>query len=148
MSNKSDRDRLLEGLQQDGESFFGSGVWNNVTDIVLTLSIVLASVLAACLAVSNMQHHRWVIAFVAAIPAAATSIQTKVGVRERSDWYFLYAAEVRALATELEFAESPNVEDFAKRRAKLETVMETEWHKLARHSSSRRSRSGKVNGDY
>ena len=133
MTAAADRSEFVAGLNEDGESLFSSGRVNNIVDIVLALSIVLASLLAACLAALHLGD-RWFVALVAGVPAAAATIQNRVGVRERADWYFLYAAEVRALATELKYASSPNLDEFGKRRARLETTMEAEWRKIARHS--------------
>jgi hypothetical protein len=76
-----------------------------------------------------------VVATAAAIPAAAASLQRIIGIRERSNWYFLYAAQVRALATKLKYAITPDVEDFANKRAELEVEMEKEWLKIG-HSGA------------
>ena len=86
----------------------------------------------------------------ASIPAGAASLQRIIGIRERSNWYFMYAAQVRALATKLKYASAPNVEEFAKKRAELEVEMEKEWLKIG-HSgaapsgrgSARATRSGR-----
>jgi hypothetical protein len=75
------------------------------------------------------------VASVAAIPAAATSLQRITGIRQRSNWYFLYAARVRSLATQLKYASEPDVEEFGKRYAELEERMEGEWSSLG-HSGA------------
>lgn len=131
MPNQSRRDELLEELESDGESFFGGGFWNNIIDLSLTVFTVLASLVATGLAVGKPENvSRWLIATIAAIPAAAASIQKIIAVRERSNWYFMYAAQVRSLSTRLKFAEIPNVEEIANERARLEIKMEAEWTKI------------------
>jgi hypothetical protein len=146
VSNQLMRDQLLEELEQDGESFFSRGVWNNITDLSLTVAIVLASLVATGLAASDPRNvSRWLIATIAAVPAAAASIQKTVGVRERSNWYFMYAAQVRSLATKLKFADLPNVEQIAQKRASLELEMEAEWTKIGHSVAALTSRHEKVN---
>ena len=131
MLNDSKRDELLEELDSDGNSFFSGGFWNNIIDLSLTVSTVLASLVATGLAVAHSEKLPvWTLPIVAAIPAASASIQKIVGVRERSNWYFMYAAQVRALATRLKFADTPNVEELANERARLEVKMEAEWTKI------------------
>src|SRR6516225_7717067 len=102
-----------------------------VSDLSLTIMTVLASLVATVLATSGEKGvPRWIVAAVAAIPAAAASLQRIIGIRERSNWYFLYAAQVRALATELKYAATPNIEEFGKRYAELEVEIEKEWLKI------------------
>ena len=144
MSNDNTRAELIEELEQDGESFFGGGFWNNIIDLSLTSVTVLASLVATVLAtLDEKQIARWIVAAVAAIPAAAASLQRIIGIRERSNWYFLYAAEVRALATKLKYASAPNIEEFGNRRADLEVEMEKEWLKIG-HSGA--APSGRASG--
>ena len=146
MSNQLMRDQLLEKLEKEGEAFFSRGVWNNITDLSLTVAIVLASLVATGLAASDPRNvSRWLIATIAAVPAAAASIQKTVGVRERSNWYFMYAAQVRSLATQLKFADVPNVEQIAQKRANLELEMEGEWTKIGHSVATLTSRHEKVN---
>lgn len=133
------RDELLEDLDSDGNSYFSGGFWNNIIDLSLTVGTVLASLVASVLAIAHSDRvHPWQIAIIAGIPAAAASIQKIVGVRERSNWYFMYAAQVRSLATRLRFAAAPNVEEIANERAKLEIKMEAEWTKLGASTNMRR----------
>ena len=136
MSNETARNELIAELEADGESYFSGGFWNNIIDLSLTILTVLASLVATVLAsASSPNIPKWVIAAVAAIPAGAASLQRIVGIRERSNWYFLYAAQVRALATKLRYAASPSAEDFANKRADLEVEMEREWLKIG-HSGA------------
>jgi hypothetical protein len=148
MPDESDHTRLLEAMQNDREALFSSGRLNNLLDITLSVLTLAASVAAACLVAAAIGN-RWLIALVAAIPAATTSIQTKLAIRERSNWYFLYAAEVRALAMELEFADLASLQDFAKRRAKLEITMEARWPRAGRPLLARSTaiRTGRVRED-
>ena len=131
MSNHPTRDELIGELEADGDLFFRGGVWNNVIDLLLTVVTVLASLVATVLATTDPKDvSRWIVASVAAIPAAAASLQRIIGIRERSYWYFLYAAHVRSLATKLKYADAPNVEEFANQRAEYGVEMEKEWLKI------------------
>ena len=131
MSNETARNELIAELEADGDSYFSGGFWNNIIDLSLTVLTVFASLVATILASANSPHiAKWVIAAVAAVPAGAASLQRIVGIRERSNWYFLYAAEVRALATRLRYADSPSTEEFANHRADLEVEMEEKWLKI------------------
>jgi hypothetical protein len=94
------RDNLLEELEHDGAEYFNGGYWNNISDIALTTVIVLTSLVSAVLAVVPGTP-RWLVAIIAATPAAAASFQRTVGTRDRSNWYFVFAAHVRAVETEL-----------------------------------------------
>jgi hypothetical protein len=134
--NSSARDVLIHELEDDGDSFFSGGFWNNIIDLSLTVLTVFASLVATVLATTDPKEvSRWVVAAVAAIPAAAASLQRIIGIRERSNWYFLYAAQVRALATKLKYANAPDVEEFANKSAELEVEMEKEWLKIG-HSGA------------
>jgi hypothetical protein len=137
--DKLKQDQLLEELEEDGDSFFLGGFWNNIIDLSLTIFTVLSSLVTAGLAVADSQKiSHWLIATLAAVPAAAASIQKIVAVRDRSNWYFIYAAQVRSLATRLKFANVPNVEEIAIERAKLEVEMEEEWTKIGSSTGTTR----------
>lgn len=142
------RKDFLAELEGDGDSFFGAGFWNNITDLGLTISTVLVSLVATVLATDAQHLPHWVLASVAAIPAAAASLQRIVGIRERSNWYFMYAAEVRALATKLKFSNTPDLEAFAHKRAEIELEMEKAWTRIGNSGMpSRASRSsGRIRG--
>lgn len=149
MSENRTRDELISELEEDGDTFFSGGIRNNIIDLSLTIVIVLASLVATVLANSDPKViSRLIVATVAAIPAGAASLQRIIGIRERSNWYFLYAARVRSLATHLKYADAPNVEEFGKKYADLEEKMEEEWTKvghsgaapLGRRTSSRVAR--------
>ncbi|MBV9611552.1 MAG: hypothetical protein JO091_03730 [Acidobacteriaceae bacterium] len=139
-----------------GDAYFSGGFWNNIIDLSLTVVIVFASLAATVLATSDLRNiPRWLVASIAAVPAAATSLQRIIGIRERSDWYFLYAAKVRGLATTLKYAAAPNIEEFGKRVAEVEIEMENEWLKIGRgaqpshqpHDSASHTDSGGSNAD-
>jgi hypothetical protein len=137
MSDNRTRDDLVSQLEEDGESLFSGGFWNNIIDLSLTIVAVFASLVATILATTDAKDiSRWIVASVAAIPAAATSLQRIVGIRERSNWYFLYAARVRSLATQLTYASAPNVEEFGKKYADLEEKMEEEWSSIGRSGAA------------
>lgn len=136
MSNSLTRDKLIAELEEDGESFFGGGFWNNIADLSLTIVTVISSLIATVLATTDAKDvPRWIVAAAAAIPAGATSLQRIIGIRERSNWYFMYAARVRALATRLKYSDAPDVQEFANDRAKLETEMEGQWLQIG-HSGA------------
>ena len=140
MSETLRRDSLLEQLDADIASYASQGFWNNVLDLSLTITTVLASLLAAGLVAAGPANvGRWLVVCVAAIPAAAASIQKTVGVRERSNWYFLYAAEVRSLATRLRYSSAANVDDVAEKRARLEVSMEADWSRIGHSMTIHRS---------
>jgi hypothetical protein len=142
------REDLLAELEDDGDSFFEDGRRNNLIDLGLTVTTVLASLVATVLATEGNTIHPWILAAVAAIPAAAASLQRIVGIRERSNYHFMYAAEVRALATKLKFSNAPNLEEFAHKRAEIEVEMERAWagvgHSGAPGRASRIARSGRA----
>lgn len=131
MSDTDKVQELLEELEDDGDSFFSGGFWNNIIDLTLTTATVLASLAATGLAASGTKSlPAWLLPSLAGIPAAAAAIQKTVRVRDRSNWYFVYAAKVRALATRLKYAISPNIEQFANERAAIELLMEDDWGKI------------------
>jgi len=131
MADITSRDALIEELEDDGDLYFSGRFWSNIIDLSLIVLTVLASLIATVLAATARSSvSPWVVAGVAVLPAAATSLQRIISIRERSNWYFMYAAHVRALATELKYANDPNVEEFAKKRADLEVDMEKEWLKI------------------
>jgi len=134
MTDTSSRQELVEELEADGESYFSSGVMNNIIDLSLIVLTVLASLAATVLAATESVP-KSIVAGIAALPAAATSLQRIIGIRERSNWYFLHAANVRALATELKYASAPNLDEFSKKRGELEVEMEKQWLEIG-HSGA------------
>ena len=134
MPQTPERDELLQELEDDGEVFFGGGRLNNMSDLTLTIVSIFASLAATVLVSAPVP--RWSTAAVAAVPAACVALQKTLDLRGRSNWYFQYAALVRGLATELKYATAPVVEEYAFRRAKLETQMEEEWRSIGRSSAA------------
>ena len=98
----------------------------------------MSSLVAAVVVSSNAV--RWVCVGLAALPAAVTSIQKVTEVKSRSDWYFEYAARLKALAVLVEYSEKLDMDDFAKRRAAIELEMEKGWGKIGRAGAGRRAR--------
>jgi hypothetical protein len=141
MSTKKARDDLLLELERDANDCFKGGRLNNVVDIALTILTVGASLAATVLTAVHVHGDvsKWVIAGVAALPAAATSLQRIVAMRERSNWYFAHAAYVRALAIELKHTNA-DVADIAKRRANFEVEMEASWSKIGMGGAEPRRR--------
>ena len=121
---------FLETLGTDAAAYFDQGKRNNLTDISMTIGTIVSSLIAAVVGASDVV--RWVRVGMASVPAAITAIQKVTEIRGRSNWYFTYAARLRALAVTLEFAASPQVEDFAKKRAAIDLDMERQWSKVGR----------------
>jgi len=131
------RQTLQEKLESDGNSFFQGGFLNNIVDLSLSSVTVLASLVATVLATADLMGvPRWVLAAIAAIPAAASSLQRIVAIRDRSNWYFMYVAQVRALAMQLQFNTAAKVERIAQERAEPEIAMETQWTRIGHLRSS------------
>jgi hypothetical protein len=145
MSVARTSDELLRELDEDGEAYFGSGRQNNITDITLSITAILASLVATVLAATG-QVPPWISATVAAVPAACASLQRVVDFRGRSSWYFQHAARVRALATSLRYAKAPDVEEFARKRGDLEVEMEKEWSQIGRSGATPTTRRRKTTG--
>jgi hypothetical protein len=140
--NSHQLNELVQELENDGEEFFGGGRLNNITDATLSIVAVFTSLAATVLVGTDAP--RWIPAVVAAVPAACATLQKTLDLRGRSNWYFQYAAQVRSLATDLKYADAPNVQECARKRAELETKMEDEWSRIGRSgvtpSSGRRAR--------
>jgi hypothetical protein len=130
MSTTSTREEFLESLETDASVYFDGGRQNNFLDMGLTVAATLSSLIAASVAATNAE--RWIRVGVAAIPAAFTSTQKIVEVKARSNWYFSYAARLRALATTLEYDADPNLEDYAAKRAAIDLDVELDWGKTGR----------------
>jgi hypothetical protein len=120
------RKEFIRELERDSWSDFLSGRRNNRTDTILSIVTVVASLIATILA-TNPHIYPWIIAAVAAIPAACTSLQRIVGFRERSDWYFHHADKLRELLFEVKYAKAPDLEEFALRRGKIEVEVGAQW---------------------
>jgi hypothetical protein len=117
---------FIREVEEEAWSDFVSGRKNNITDIILSIVTVVASLIATILA-STPSVYPWVIATAAAIPAASTSLQRIVGFRERSDWYFQHAERLRELVFEVKHAKAPDLEEYAGRRGKIEVEMGKKW---------------------
>jgi hypothetical protein len=139
MSNAPTVQQFLEDLEADAEVHFDGGRSNHLWDIGLTLAAIVTSLIAAVVVAADVP--RWIRVGVAALPAACTSIQKVVEVRARSNWYFDYAARLRALAVIVESARSPNLEEFAKKRAAIDLGMERAWRQIGRSGIHRKGHS-------
>ena len=125
--------RFLQDLEADAAVQFSGGRSNNLWDVGLTIAAILTSLVAAMVASTDV--HRWIRVGIAAVPAGCTSIQKVVEVKARSNWYFNYAAHLRALATTVESSANPDLEEFAKIRAKIMVDMEDSWSRIGRGGS-------------
>ncbi len=125
------RDELLEELEYDIEEYFACGRSNNIVDITLTCFVVVASLAAAGMAAAGVGGNwRWATVVLAALPAALTSIQSRLRIGELSTWYFRYSTSLGSLERELKFAKTPDIEAFAKRRSSIDEEYERLWHEL------------------
>jgi hypothetical protein len=136
MSKSRTAEDMLNSLESDAAAYFDYGKSNNVIDITLTISTILTSLVAAVVASSDIS--KWIRVGIAAVPAACTSIQKVIDVRKRSNWYFTYAARLRALAVTVEYASTPNLEEFAKKRAAIDIEMENTWSTVGQKKSPTR----------
>jgi hypothetical protein len=121
---------MLKEFEDDGSQYFTSGRTNNLSDIAMTLGAVGGSLVTMVL--TSVRAAPWMVASVAAIPAACASIQSKVDFRGRSNWYFESAARIRDLAIRLKYAEAPDLAEFARKRGELETAGEEKWKEIGR----------------
>jgi hypothetical protein len=131
MPKAHNRETLIKSIEKDAHECFAAGRRNNVTDLTLAIVGILASVVAAVLA-STEGLDKWIVAAVAAVPAACTSLQRVVEFRQRSLWYFQFSARAHALAILLKYDKRANLERVAHQRADLETSMENMWSQLGR----------------
>jgi hypothetical protein len=120
------RDKLVSSITRDTDAWFFGGKLNNVADILCTALTVVGSLAASVLGGSHRVDPE-IVAAVAAFPAAVATLQRAVNFRGRSFWYFRAGARMRALLFELESAEVPNVEEFARRRGDLEQELDDGW---------------------
>ena len=130
MPKEPSADDLQSELESDAQEYFSGGRFNNIVDICLTISAIVSSLIAAIVAATDTQQ--WIRVGIAAVPAACTSIQKVLEVRARSNWYFNYAARLRALGVTLKFARGPDLEDFAKKKAAIDLDMERTWSQIGR----------------
>lgn len=134
MSTNLQRNELLKDLHEEVESSFASGKLNNLADLGLSFVAIVTSLTATVLATTGIKPE-WVVAAVAALPAACASLQRIVDFRSRSNWYFQYTSRVRALANALKFAESPDVADFARQWGVLDVQMASDWAQIGKKGS-------------
>src|SRR5215510_5960763 len=92
MSNEED---FLKELDSDIADAYSSGTLNNKVDIALSFATVVTSLIATVAA--NDVLPKFVTALAAALPATCTALQNFVQFKERSSWYFEYAARARAI---------------------------------------------------
>jgi hypothetical protein len=123
-------DDFLQEIQRESQIYRRLGKRNNLADVTLTMMSILGSLAAAVLGAS-MAAPYWA-AGLAALPAACTSFQRVVRLRERSTLHFEYSAAVKALFTRLKYAKAPDLEAFAEERARLGVGRETRWSELMR----------------
>ena len=116
MSNEED---LLKELESDIADAYSSGTLNNKVDIALSFATVVTSLIATALVAANDVLPKVVTAVVAALPATCTALQNFVQFKERSSWYFEYAARARAIGILHRAEQMPDLKEFAKQRAAL-----------------------------
>ncbi len=119
---------LENELEQDAIEYFDGGRSNYIADMALTIAAVVTSLIAAALAATELM--KWIRVGAAAVPAACTSIQKILEVKARANWYFTYAARLRALASRLKYSANPDLEDFARKKAAIDLDMEKSWGRI------------------
>lgn len=124
------RNKLVHDLNRAANYSFRWGRNNNVTDVCLSILAVFASLTAAVLAARSDPTCPLLVATFAAIPAACASLRQIVRFQGRSYWHFEYGSRIKALALELEFANSPNLEEIAKKRGEIAIEMERAWPRI------------------
>lgn len=130
MPNQPTADDLCSQIESDAEEYFSAGRFNNMVDVSLTIAAIIISLIAATAASTDAQQ--WFRVGIAAVPAACISVQKVIEVRARSNWYFNYAARLRALELTLRFATSPELSDFARKKAAIDLDMERAWAQIGR----------------
>src|SRR5215471_14873051 len=129
MSNEED---LLKELENDIADAYSSGTLNNKVDIALSFATVVTSLIATALVAANDVLPKVVTAVAAALPATCTALQNFVQFKERSSWYFEYAARARAIGILYRAEAKPDLKEFATQRAALEIDMERQWAAIIR----------------
>ena len=104
----------------------------------MSFATVLTSLIATVLVTANGLNPKVVTAVATALPAACTALQNIVQFKERSNWYFEYAARARAIGMLYRADEKPDLKEFATQRAALEVEMERQW--AATHGAGRPTR--------
>jgi hypothetical protein len=127
---------LEDELEADAIEYFDGGRQNYWGDIALTISAVVTSLIAAAVAATDVS--KWLRVGVAAVPAACTSIQKILEVKARANWYFTYAARLRALGATLKYTTDPKLEDFAKKKAFIDLTMDKSWSQIGRSGAKPR----------
>jgi hypothetical protein len=122
---------FLTELKTDADDHFSSGRNNNILDISLTVFVVSASLIAAGLAAAELQGWWKSLTVVfAAMPAAVTSVQARLRVRELSTWYFRYSTALRGIERELRYSNKVDITEIVARRNKIDEAFEAQWFEL------------------
>jgi hypothetical protein len=130
MRDHPDFDAFVRDLECEARQYSQWGKRNNLSDVTLTMVSILGSLAAAIIGASKAAPY-WA-AGCAALPAACTSFQRIVQLRERSFLHFQHAAAIAALATRLKYACEPDLERFALERAQLTIDRENRWTHVVR----------------
>jgi len=125
-------ENLLKELDSDIADAYSSGTLNNKVDIALSFATVVTSLAATALVAANDAVPKVVIAVAAALPATCTALQNFVQFKERSSWYFEYAARARAIGMLYRADDTRDLREFARQRAALEVDMERQWAAIIR----------------
>jgi hypothetical protein len=132
MGVMSNEEALLKELDSDIADAYSSGTLNNKVDIALSFATVVTSLIATALVAANDVVPKVVTALAAALPATCSALQNFVQFKERSSWYFEYAARARAIGMLYRAEETPDLKEFANQRAALEVDMERQWAAIIR----------------
>jgi hypothetical protein len=121
---------LARQLENEVERYSGLGRMNNLSDVALTMVSIVGSIAGAVVAASRLAPF-WA-AGCAALPAACTSYQRIVQLRERAFLHFEYAAQVEALALRLKTASAPDMAAFGQEWGEMITDRERRWMETLR----------------
>jgi|GEM_PF-4800662 len=122
------RQMLINDIERDVKCGYKSGVKNNLTDVGLSIVLTASSLAAAVLlSVNHKSVSPWMIAAVAAIPAACRTLQSIVDFRRRSNWYFSYTDALQQLVLELKYDDAADLKQYAVRLGNLEVEHGKVW---------------------
>jgi hypothetical protein len=120
-----DRDEFANDLKAEAVDYWSLGRMNNLWDVALTMISIVGSIAGAVVSASG-KAPLWA-ALWASLPAACTSYQRIIQLRERACLHFEYAAEVEALELKTRTAESPDLEALGREWGELIKERENRW---------------------
>ena len=120
-----DKDQLALNLNTEAIDYWKFGRRNNLWDVGLTMMSIVGSIAGAVVSASGKAP--LLAALWASLPAACTSYQRIVQLRERAFLHFEYAAEVEALELKVKTDPTPDLEELGKEWGDLIKERERRW---------------------